>query len=92
MASLAAQLARLPHDAGAEWAADRFAVQLLNHIGVVAAPYAAWRANASAAPGPGFATLHPADADDAEALRRSGLGQYAALAPERWPAVAGLCR
>ncbi|NNG03590.1 MAG: hypothetical protein HKM95_05745 [Inquilinus sp.] len=91
-ASLAVQLRRLPHEDGAERAADRFAVQLLNHVGVVAGPYAAWRATGSAVPGPGFTTLHPTDADDAEALRRSGIGQYAALAPERWQALAGLCR
>lgn len=74
--------------------ADAFALQVLNAGGVVAAPYADFRAarldldDDEADP---MARMHPVSDDSIDLLRESGAGTYLALDPARWQALRGIC-
>ncbi len=93
-ASLAAQFLREGYRESHEEDADAFALDVLNAAGVVAGPYAEFRAarldiDEDAAD---FMTrLHPVSDDSVEALRAGGTGTYLALDESQWGALRGLC-
>ncbi len=93
-ASLAAQFLREGYRGSHEEDADAFALEVLNTAGIVAGPYADFRAarlDVDEDTADLMTRLHPVDDDSVEALRAGGTGSYLALDAAQWGALRGLC-
>ena len=94
-ASLADQFLRLGYREADEEDADAFVLELLNGIGIVAAPYAEFRAarlDAGKDTADPIARMHPVSEDGVVLLREGGLGRLLALDAAQWDALRQMCR
>lgn len=94
-ASLANQFLRHGYRDSKEEEVEEFALNLLNGIGVVAEPYAVYRAagvDASDVPADPVTRMHPVTEDSAAMLQEGGVGRLLALDPDQWQALRQLCR
>ena len=93
-ASLADQYLRQGYREADEEEADEFAVRVLNTAGIVAGPYADFRAarlDAGEDPADPMARMHVVSDDSVALLRDEGVGTFLALEPSQWQALRGIC-
>ena len=93
-ASLASQFLRDGYRDGHDEDSDAFALEVLNHSGIVTGPYAAFRAarlDADERSADPMVRLHPVSDDSVDRLREGGTGSYLALDAAQWQALRGLC-